>query len=977
GPTPVVVMLWSSLIFILIPTAGMGALYYTLALKTRSSSGPFAASAVLIGIWMLAQVVLSEGGIFLNLASVIDPSGFGEVDRLNKGWTPNEKATIIYPLTTPFVLNRLLWGFLPLLWFVWELRKVSREELIQDKSSAITSRQIENFITPQTAQYRDVSSPLEIHSYNWQRTLMAETRWQLSMLFTGKTFYLLLIGLSVMTTASGLVNGLNHADGPFEARPEYTLPLLNESMFLVIAFIAAALVGQVLRRDHRAGIVEILDAAPVPFWVTFIARLAAIVALTFALLLTPAIGSMVLALLDVPHAFNLGTTLIYQTLIVGPALAELVAVTVLVHCLIRKTGTAYATSMLATFIMVVNHEAGLVTYPPLEFGITAHISYSLLTGWGVWMERLLLGDAFKFATVLTLLGFAAMLQIQGLDSRLSHGARALRARFKTPIGAATVLSLLACVFLYSVLDSRFREVGGYQNRNQELATRAAWEQNLSSATRWSVDGGALRLALDTENGTAAGNWRLDGVRSDNERLHLEVPDDLEFQNVVVAGVPTAVKQIDQHVVISLAPCAGDACQLELEFSVTSPGWDAEGEQRWLGAAGVWADASQLAPRLGIDSNKLILAAADRSRFGLPEQEATVPLLALQSATGIAPSGNWDLEVIINEEVFLSEQMEGALDFVVFESARAIPYFSEEITVFQDETRRLQAELVAADAQAMNACVSRRLGEDSKLQTVAQLPRGMGETRFAATTLLLAEEPHWEATESGTSRWRRQSVIASTIAQGVLASRLGLRQNEGAQAFVSGVSGAIGYLCAGDENDVDAVVRLLERASERINRALSSSESPIAEVALDTNEAWLDEYVAAAYVHWVANSSAEALQAMFTTIEQTESVRQGLNGFGGQEFAEQVLGIPNSVELAVTSAFPNHISIERFIWAAGGWSEAGEGTEAIGLSENSSGYIVADTVTPESQVSADSASVALANATAFERSPNNNKITPKE
>ena len=140
---------------------------YTLALETRSSSGPFATSAVLIDIWMVTQVVLNEGGIFVNFASVIDPSRFGEVNRLNKACTPNEKATIFYPLKAPFILNRPLWGFLPLAWFVRKLRKATREALIQGKSPAIINCQIESFeisqisksLNFQTSQNRDEISP--------------------------------------------------------------------------------------------------------------------------------------------------------------------------------------------------------------------------------------------------------------------------------------------------------------------------------------------------------------------------------------------------------------------------------------------------------------------------------------------------------------------------------------------------------------------------------------------------------------------------------------------------------------------------------------------------------------------------------------------------------------------------------------------------------------------------------------------------
>lgn len=972
GPTPWAVMGWASLIFILIPTAGIGALYFALALKYRSSAGPFAASAVLMGLWMFSMIVLSEGGILVDLAAVLDPSAFGEVERLNKEWTPQEKATILYPLTTPFVLNRLLWGLAPLLFMLWMLRSITRESLIQERAQGRTQYQPE---TAGRANPKSNALPAPVSRFRWLRTLRAETRWQLAMLFSGRTFPLLIVGLITMTTAAGFVHGINHADGPFEARPEFTLPVLNQTMFLVIAFIAAALVGQVMRRDDRPGIVEILHATPAPPWVTFLARLAAVGALTFALLLTPGVAAMVLAAINAPEAFSIVTPAIYQIAIYGPGLAELVAVTVLLHCLIRRSGPAYAASMLATFIMVVNHEAGLVTYPPLEFGIPAHIDYSVLTGWGVWLERLIVGDAFKLFVVALLLSTAATLQVQGFDSRLRHGARLLRARIFGPIGAVAVTSAAACVFLYATLDQRFVGEGGYQSREQELEERANWERAfLPRASGWHVDGGALALTIDTHSGRAEGTWALNGVRSTGEWLHLELPDDLELSRVEVAGTPAQIEQIDDHAAVSLGSCATEGCEVVLHYQITTSGWNAEGEQRWLDSPGVWADATHLAPRLGLDYSKRILAAADRARFGLPESVSPLPDLALQSATGIAPAGNWTLDVVVDGQTHLSKRMDHALDFVVFGSARAEPLQADDMTIWADATRHAQGQRVAMDAAAMRDCVARRLGANPDLKTVAQLPRGMGDTRFAGGVLLLAEEPNWEVGASGTSRWRRQSVVAAALAGGVLAQHVDQRQNAGAQALISGVAGAIGYLCVGDSEGVDAIATLLNRASERISRALAAAESPIVQVTLDTSDAWLDEYVGAAYIPWVAASTAVDLQGLLGRISATGSIELALTELHGSQFAREVLGVPQTVELSAPASIEGDLTVERAVWSAGGWTAVADATGVIGLRRNAEGFVVSSAMSDLATAPVSSGdTLALADASAFERNVTDNKV----
>ncbi len=965
GPTPWTAMAWASLIFILLPAAGIGALYYMLALKFRNSAGPFAGSAILIALWMFSMIVLSEGGIFVELATITDPSGFGDVDRMNKSWTPVEKATILYPLTTPFVLNRLLWGLLPVFLLIWMVRRVTREQLIQDRPVRGNRGEQSPYLISRVQS--DVQA---VAHYNWWRAAIAEISWQHGMLFSGRVFYFVMLGLVVMTTASGFVHGLNHADGPFEARPEFTLPVLNDTNYLVIAFIAAALVGQVFRRDQQAGIVEVLDASPVPPWVYFLGRLTAVGTLTFLLLLMPGLAAMLLALFSAPQSFSVWTPLIYQVAIYGPGLAELVAVTVLLHCLIRRTGAAYAASMLATFIMVVNHEAGLVTYPPLEFGIPAHIHYSVLTGWGIWLERLVAGDGFKLFVVVFLITVGAIVQTRGLDSRLRAGGRILRNRLAGPLGLAGVTSLLGCFFLYLFLDQRFVEQGGYQSRDQALEERAIWEQTWwATAGEWSVAGGELQLDVDTAQSRVRGRWQLDEVRSTSDWLHMELPDDLHLLNVAVDGHPRTVKRLDGHAAVDLGACPAQGCQVAISYELLPGGWNAEGDQVWISAAGVWADATQLAPRLGLDFNKRLVALTDRRRFYLPETVKALPDKVLASATGIAPRGEWQLEVAVNG-VVRTQQMYGALDFVVHHAHRAKLSQAGSVTVYSDQTRLQQASRVAEDVLKMQACVTRRLGTEVKLRHVAQLPRGMGKTRMSGNTLLLAEEPHWDAGEAGTSRWKRQSRLAASLANELLSQRLDLRQNNGSQAFLSGISGAIGYLCAGDANGVDALVSLLDRASERITRALSAAESPVAEVSFDTPESWLDEYVGAAYIPWVANTSAAGLQTMLAAIEQSNSIRTGLAVYRGQAFAREVLGVPSAAELSVADAGKVEYTIERFLWTSGGWRSNSDPLQVIGLGPNADGILVAH---PVSSAVENEGQILLVDATTYERNPSDNKV----
>ena len=70
------------------------------------------------------------------LATLLDPSGFAEIEEQANLWTPREKAAGVLRMTAPFVANRLLWTLpgLLLLWVV--LRRVGRERLVLERDPA-------------------------------------------------------------------------------------------------------------------------------------------------------------------------------------------------------------------------------------------------------------------------------------------------------------------------------------------------------------------------------------------------------------------------------------------------------------------------------------------------------------------------------------------------------------------------------------------------------------------------------------------------------------------------------------------------------------------------------------------------------------------------------------------------------------------------------------------------------------------------
>ena len=128
-----------SLLWLIIPTCvGIGAIYMMMTMLTRSLAGPMGAAVVLILLWMFSAAILVEGDINSTLGSILDPSMFSFALVETQSWTPAQKQSEFLPLSDIFLLNRAIWGLLPLGLLTFAIVRVSREHLISnnEKKSA-------------------------------------------------------------------------------------------------------------------------------------------------------------------------------------------------------------------------------------------------------------------------------------------------------------------------------------------------------------------------------------------------------------------------------------------------------------------------------------------------------------------------------------------------------------------------------------------------------------------------------------------------------------------------------------------------------------------------------------------------------------------------------------------------------------------------------------------------------------------------
>jgi hypothetical protein len=709
-------------------------------------------------------------------------------------------------------------------------------------------------------------------------------------------------------------------------------------VFSVLAI--AGFVGALVRKDDRPGFDAMLDATPAPFRVRVLGRAAAALSLTLILALLPTLSAWAVGALAAPGSFELWNAPLINLLIAAPALLEIAALTFLVHALVRSAGTAYSLSMLVAFMMIVNHEVGIVSYPPGQLGVPLHIDLSELGGWSPWLAPVLELASLKSACVALAVAAAWAVTPRGAIDRAVERWRQAGQRTRGGAGFMAVAAIAVIVVVATRLHERIVVRAGVLSKAEQQAQDADWEARFwREATPFATDGGEVDAKIDVAAGVAQVDWKLRGVHADGQRLHGSLRPGMEVTSARVGGAPRDVVSADDFFAVDLGACATRGCDVELHVRVTAPRWFPEGEGPWLDRTGVWARASDLLPRLGYDWERALRAPEVRRGLGLAERPPALDPRALAPALSVAPAGSWRWSIAVSEVGVgtpAAGSLDGGLDFAMAWGPRDAGWRHLEaagVTVWYGPTHDGTARDILEDESRMRACVGERLGSAPELVAIVQAPRGRGDIRMHDRVLWLPEDRAWDLGPAGVGRYKRRAAIAEALAARWFAERADLRGEPGSRWLLDGVAGWLGLECVRAADGDQAWLALLARGTERIADGIGALDAPLSGVADDGAASWVRAYAPQETMTWAqALGPADALRLATRVADRVRvglTVRGALVETAGQFAADSLLEAPWASDLTVVTGSDRGAEIhgERFQWANNGWTSVTRSFEA--------------------------------------------------
>ena len=844
GPQPLFAIGHTLLILTVPSAAGLGALLLCAAIRTRSVAGPFALAAVLMLIWMVAMVVVRGADGSPALATLLDPSAYAEVEEQANLWTPREKAVGVLQMTPPLVVNRLLWTFPPLLLLGVVLRRVQRERLALERAPAVRE-------PGHAADGHEPSGPIPMRRRSASRGSRrgspprgARRPGTSRSRSAGGERRSPLLMLAALAWAARSSTSSSTPTAPSSPAPISSIRCWSSSSTWCSRSWWRRSSGSWRAGTTARGYGEIADATPAPLGSRVAGRALAAGAVTVVFALTPTVAVWIVNALVVPDSFGPLDPVLHFGLVLAPSMLELCALVLLAHALVRHTGGAHAAGIICAFFIVVNHELGVTTYPPVEVGVPPSITLSEFAGWAPWLGYVLTLDLYKLAVAAGIVALAWLAWPRGTALTMALRWRTGMRRAAGAAGALAAAAVVLAAGVHSVLHEQLVTLGGYESQPVATADDAAWEARWwAAAAPFSVAGGEARIVVHPAERVAVVRWRLDGVRSRSGTLHGSLPHGAEIARAAVNGREASVTVAFDHFALPLEACGLTAagCTVELDVAARGEGWSAEGETPWLHPSGVWLRAADLLPTLGHDPDRLVRAPRERRTHGLDPVPGNVPAGALAPAAGVAPAGDWrwtvtfagtdrDVERPAGGRLAATgariAATGGPFDFAAAWWPEA-PVATRRggITALHGPQRARDADGVLDDVTAMHACVAATLGRAPVVRTVLQAPRERGRTALYGNLLWLPEHEGWDVSGEAFGRWRRRATIAAALAARTMTDEADLRKEPGEDWLRVGVPGWVGLECVREEDGVDAWLALQARASDQVVEALGALDAP--------------------------------------------------------------------------------------------------------------------------------------------------------
>ena len=418
------------------------AIYFALTTVTRSMMWTYVGLICLMVLRTVLSLVLRRPGME-HIAAVWEPFGTGAFGAATRYWTASERNTLVPAIAGDLLLNKLIWlgvaaGFLAL---AYRLFNFQAGALSGRRAAKVASALQSAGGGPGPAPTGGLAQP-HFDGATTRAQLWARIRLDLGQVFRSPAYFVLL-GLAALLSLVNLwlSTDISSYGGKIYPVTRVMVDALNGAFTFFTAVIATYYAGELVWRERERRTHEIIDATPVPDWMSVMPKTAAIAMVLVSTLIAAVAVAIATQAARGYFGFEIGRYLLWY---VAPTAIDMTLIAVLAVFIQALSPNKYvgwavmATYLISTIVMSnLGFEHNLYQY-----GGTPPAPLSDMNGQGGYWVGPYWFRIYWGAFAMALMVLAYGLWRRGTEARLMPRLRRLPRKLSGAPGVILVIALV-------------------------------------------------------------------------------------------------------------------------------------------------------------------------------------------------------------------------------------------------------------------------------------------------------------------------------------------------------------------------------------------------------------------------------------------------------------------------------------------------------------------------------------------------------
>jgi ABC-2 type transport system permease protein len=649
------------LLFVVPNTLLIGAIFFSLVTFSRNMIAGYVGCLALILIKGIVSSLLGDIDN-QNLAAIVEPFGEQALKQTTKYWSPSEQNTLLIPLESAMIYNRLLWlsiagGITALTYFRFQFSQFN------EPVSFFKRKKKDQFLSTASVAIQSLSDVPKATQVFTRKFSLFQT-WYLAKFEFSKIvksiFFLIIIALSILSFA-GVSSQLGLIYGTSTYPVTYQMLQIGGGIFqffmiILIVFYA----GIVVWRERDAKVDELIGVSPIAPWVSFASKLIALILVQVVLLLVIMITSIAIQFYYEYYKIELlqyikelfGLKIISLTLICAFAMAAQV--------LINNKYVAYFVALLILILLPIAFALLEWNNQLILFNSSGpRLPYSDMNGYGHGIYPFLIFKTYWLGFVIILITLSNLLWVRGKEKGFKARLKIAKQSFNRKAQLATALGLLVFILMGSFIYYNTSVLNKNISSKQEEKLRAEFEKKYKRYTKtqqprivavnWNVD-----IFPETRDVKLKGYYILKNKSNKNiDTILLNLFNELKVEGIKFSSSTTELlndKEMGFQIHQLKTPLKpGDSIRLDMQLNYITLGFKNSEAGTAIVENGTFFN-SQFAPSIGYQAEGELSDESSRKKYGLGKKERMAKVndtLAMKN-TYISQDADWiDFECIVS------------------------------------------------------------------------------------------------------------------------------------------------------------------------------------------------------------------------------------------------------------------------------------------------------------------------------------------